>query len=90
MSHLSDLDVTSKQSTRWQQIAAVPEEAFEAYIADGKFALVSGDQPAAGICAMRARAACNRCTISIGLPATPESSTAPRRLYFRGGTLQAA
>jgi N6-adenosine-specific RNA methylase IME4 len=31
---LSALDVTRMQSSRWQQIAAVPEELFEAYIAE--------------------------------------------------------
>jgi hypothetical protein len=32
---LSNLNVTQKQSTRWREIAAVPEKTFEAYIADG-------------------------------------------------------
>jgi N6-adenosine-specific RNA methylase IME4 len=33
---LADYGVEPMQSSRWQQIAAVPEEVFEAYIAEGK------------------------------------------------------
>ena len=33
---LPGLDITKMQSSRWQQIAAVPEEIFESYIVEGK------------------------------------------------------